>query len=141
MLSRRTVVRDDVATARFHGTPDLDPTRRRGVMNVVKALVNQRSLFRENGKISLMGDRLLIETWQGEVLDLRRSDIAEISNEFSKEYGDYIGGAVKAWGAPVHVALNDGRSLYLLINQRWFSERTENREWTRRLDAWWSRTR
>ncbi|MEU4394078.1 hypothetical protein [Kribbella sp. NPDC023855] len=56
--------------------------------------------------------------------------------QFTELYGRFLGGGVKKWGAPIVLDLAPDPSLDLLVNHQWFSERTDNVEWTERLNGW-----
>lgn len=102
-----------------------------------KAVVNQRALFPRRGTAVLYSDRLVLSGWDGNGdVTLHPSEIASITNEFTELYGRFLGGGVKKMGAPVILHRTSGEEVYLLLNHRWFSERTDNSRWFKLLRDW-----
>jgi len=101
-----------------------------------KAVVNQRALFPRRGTAVLYSDRLVLTGWDGGDVTLHPSEIASITNEFTELYGRFLGGGVKKMGAPVILQRTSGEEVYLLLNHRWFSERTDNVRWFKLLRDW-----
>jgi hypothetical protein len=101
------------------------------------AVVNQRVLFRRRGTVILYRDRLMLTAFDNAGdLTLYPRDIAAITNEFTNLYGRFLGGGLKKVGAPIIVRPVGGGEMYLLLNHRWFSERTDNHQWFAMLTAW-----
>ncbi|MBA8928896.1 hypothetical protein BC739_006113 [Kutzneria viridogrisea] len=102
-----------------------------------KAMINQKVLFPRRGTASLYGNRLVLGDWDstGDV-SIYPSQILDISHEFTELYGRFIGGGVRRFGAPVVLRLKNEVEVYLLLNYRWFVERSDNVRWYGMLAQW-----
>jgi hypothetical protein len=107
-------------------------------VDYAKAMINQKVLFPHRGTAILHGDRLVLTDWGGEGSDVSiyPGQIDRISNEFTQHYDRFIGGGVRKFGAPIIVHQTDGEQVYLLLNYRWFWERTDNVRWFAMLTEW-----
>ena len=107
----------------------------------ILAALDQRALFPHRGTATLHPDRLVLSGWDGGDITLHPAQITDIANTFTAVYGRFLGGGVKKWGAPLVVTPDRGPALYLLLDHRWFSERTDNAAWAERLGSWWRAAR
>jgi hypothetical protein len=108
-----------------------------GLADKAKAAINQRAIFPHRGTATLYADRLVLGSWDdnGDVT-LYPREVSAITNEFTDLYGRFLGGGLKKAGAPVILRRTSGEEAYLLLNHRWFSERTDNQRWYRLLTDW-----
>jgi hypothetical protein len=101
-----------------------------------EALLSQKALFPRQGTATLLPDRLVLDDWNGDFpLIIQRSDVISVSNEYTSLYGRFIGGLLES-GKPLILQLASGQEIYLLLNRRGFSERTDDPRWTRLLREW-----
>ncbi|MEU4194577.1 hypothetical protein AB0E69_21950 [Kribbella sp. NPDC026611] len=102
-----------------------------------KAAIDQRAIFPRSGTIRLHPNRLeLTGRDPGHDVTIHPGELASVSNEFTDLYGRFLGGGSKTLGAPLVLELHSGTLLYLLVNHRWFTERTDNAQWSGRLTQW-----
>ncbi|MEU3711034.1 hypothetical protein [Streptomyces catenulae] len=108
-----------------------------GVGGRAKAIINQRALFPRRGTATLYNNRLVLTGWDNaDYVTLFPREIDSISNEFTELYGRFLGGGLKKAGAPVILHRTSGTEIYLLLNHRWFTERTDNNRWYKLLTNW-----
>jgi hypothetical protein len=110
----------------------------RSVLDRLLAVIDQKVLFPRRGIATLQPDRLVLTGWDdamGEI-SLRPDQISAITND-ETEHSRLLTGGIRRWGAPLRLFLDTDEVIYLLLNRRWFSERTDNIEWTARLTRWW----
>jgi len=106
-------------------------------VDYAKAMINQKVLFPHRGTAILHSDRLVLMDWTvNSDVTLYPSQIDSISNEFTQHYDRIIGGGVKKFGAPIILRQTNGEEVYLLLNYRWFWERTDNERWFAMLTDW-----
>lgn len=104
-----------------------------------KAAIDQRAIFPRSGAIVLHPNRLELTGWDdGRDITVHPAELAAVSNDFTELYGRFLGGGSKTLGAPLVLELRSGTMLYLLVNHRWFTERTDNAVWSGRLGQWLS---
>lgn len=102
-----------------------------------RTAIDQRAVFPRTGTIRLFLNRLELTNWQdGHDITVHPGELAAVRNEFTDLYGRFLGGGSKTLGAPLILELNSGTTLYLLTNHRWFTERTDNAQWSGRLSQW-----
>lgn len=128
----------DVVLARdtYLGTTEAELATR-SVLDRLLAVIDQRVLFPRRGVATLRPDRLVLTGWGpvGE-MSLRPDQICAITNG-ETEHSRLQTGGIRRWGAPLRLFLDTDEVIYLLLNRRWLSERTDNIEWTARLTRWW----
>jgi hypothetical protein len=108
-----------------------------GLADKAKAAINQRAIFPHRGTAMLYTDRLVLGSWDGNGdVTLYPREVSAITNEFTELYGRFLGGGLKKAGAPVILRRTSGEEAYLLLNHRWFSERTDNQRWFKLLTDW-----
>jgi hypothetical protein len=135
-LQVKAGIMETISTGKYRGSTTAELSSL-SAMDKVKAALDQRLIFPHRGEIVLSAERLVLTGWHGDVdVVVHPSQIASVSNEFTDLYGRFLGGGVKKWGAPIVLDLAPDPALYLLVNHQWFSERTDNVEWTERLNGW-----
>ncbi len=102
-----------------------------------RAAVDQRAIFPRAGTIRLHLSQLELNGWeQGRDITIHPAELASVGNDFTDLYGRFLGGGSKTLGAPLVLQLRSGTVIYLLVNHRWFTERTDNAQWAGRLAQW-----
>jgi hypothetical protein len=124
-----------LAESTYRGTTAAELSTRTG-WKTVRALIDQRAIFPRAGMIQLYLNRLELTGWDnGRDITVHPGELNSVSNEFTDLYGRIYGGS-KTLGAPLVLELRSGTLLYLLVNHRWFTERTDNAAWSGRLSQW-----
>ncbi|MGW6280096.1 hypothetical protein [Kribbella sp. NPDC055071] len=125
-----------LAESTYRGTTAVELSARSG-WKAVRALIDQRAIFPRSGTIRLYLNRLELTGWDGgRDITIHPGELKSVSNEFTDLYGRIYGGGSKTLGAPLVLELRSGTLLYLLVNHRWFTERTDNAAWSGRLSQW-----
>jgi hypothetical protein len=125
-----------VAESTFRGTTAAELAARTW-WGSFRAAVDQRAIFPRSGTIRLHLSHLELAGWNhGRDVTVHPAELASVSNDFTDPYGRFLGGGSKTLGAPLVLELRSGTVLYLLVNHRWFTERTDNAQWTGRLTQW-----
>lgn len=125
-----------LAESTYRGTTAAELAARRR-WDSFRAAVDQRAVFPRAGTVRLHPNRLELTGWEtGRDITVLPAELVAVSNEFTDLYGRFLGGGSKTLGAPLILELRSGTVLYLLVNHRWFTERTDNAHWTGRLTQW-----
>jgi hypothetical protein len=125
-----------LAESTYRGTTAAELSARKG-WKTVRALLDQRAIFPRAGSIRLHHNRLELTGWDdARDITVHPSELNSVRNDFTELYGRIYGGGSKTYGAPLVLELRSGTLLYLLVNHRWFTERTDNAEWAGRLGQW-----
>jgi len=125
-----------VAESTFRGTTAAELAARTW-WGSFRAAVDQRAIFPRSGTIRLHLSHLELAGWDhGRDVTVHPAELASVSNDFTDLYGRFLGGGSKTLGAPLVLELRSGTVLYLLVNHRWFTERTDNAQWSGRLTQW-----
>jgi len=102
------------------------------------AVLDPRALFPRHGLLVLLANRLVLTGWDdGAEVTVHASEIAAISGAYDSARDlPLVGNLRRPVAAPVVVRHNNGGTLYLLINHRWFPARNDNVFWSALLANW-----
>ncbi|NUR97052.1 MAG: hypothetical protein HOV67_17565 [Kribbellaceae bacterium] len=125
-----------LAESTYRGTTAADLAARTR-WDTLRAVIDQRAVFPRSGTVRLHPNRLELTKWDnGRDIAVHPAELTAVGNDFTELYGRFLGGGSRTLGAPLTLELKSGTVLYLLINHRWFTERTDNAQWTGRLTQW-----